>query len=148
MDKKILISLIVIVLIAVGVVAFFNSSPKDTVDVGDLSFKLPEGYHESTLSDHGFWTITNGDDPIFIDYYNDSDAYKYVDFEVKRIENNNESIDVSNFTINNTKVYNTLYMSSVSQYWFAKDGKVYTIYTWNTNEELDSYMKDMISSVC
>ena len=148
MDKRILICLIAIVVIAVGLVAFFNASPKDTVDVGDLSFKLPEGYHETTRSENGFWTISDGDDAIFLDYYNDSDAYKHVDYEVKKIENAHGTLDVSNFTVNDTTVYNTLYLSSVSQYWFAKDGKVYNIYTWNTNDKLESDMRDLISSVC
>lgn len=147
MEKKYSIILVIIVLIIIGLIGhvfLFNS--QKTVDVGDTCFTLPDGYSIGNLNKDGDINITNGDSDIFINEYNDNNIDKHIDKYLASVNKTNYTFEYSNFTINNNSISRVDVEGKTVHYWFIINEKVYTIYSWNENDDLDSIVLGLIKS--
>lgn len=152
MEKKyIVIILLIIILIFIGVGFYtYNNSTNNqnsTVKVGDLYFNMPNGYIQGTPNKLGDVTLSNGKNPIFITYYNDTNITKYINKFNDSVEKNGETIDIKNFTTNDLLVYKaTINESGMVNYWFIKNDKIYSIYSWSKIDNVDIIFSELINS--
>lgn len=146
--KSILLIVIVIIVVIGGVIAFTTFNNNSQVSVGNAKFKLPSGFHEGTLNSAGDVNITNGYDTVFIKEHNESNITKCLKDYKKYKRDNNRTVKISNFTVNNTLVYKTTVKNeSTIHYWFEHNGKVYSIYSWSKNNNFNDIATDLINSV-
>lgn len=139
---------ILIVIIMVAIVAFFafgqSAFAEGNVKVGDVSFAVPQGYHEGELNSLGEVNLTDGNEEIFIAECDGDDVKSVID-EYK--SNTTASISSSDLTVDDISVYKTVNDKSGSEhYWFAKDGKVYTVYVWKGHGDVENTIFDIIKS--
>lgn len=147
MNKKYIILLLVLFLI-VGLFAYFNFYNPNEVRVGDSRFQLPEGYHEGALRDNGDTNITNQYTSVFIHQYDDNNTVKYSHAYVKERNQSNFTTKLVSFSVGNKTVYKSTIVGQPQSlhYWFVENGKTYTVYTWDGNDNMDLLIKDMIAS--
>ena len=147
MEKKYIILLLVLFLI-VGLVAYFNFYNPDEIRVGDSKFHLPDGYHEGAVRENGDINITNQYTSVFIHQYEDDNAVKYAHDYIKERNESNFTANLMNFTAGDKTVYKTTIVGQPQSlhYWFVQNGKAYTFYTWDGNDNMDLLIKDMITS--
>lgn len=150
MQKKfiiiILISLIIIIL-GIGILNN-NDFNNQKIKVGDAYFTLPEGYHEGKLNDLGHINITDNSHSIFISNISGANITNYVNQYVDNLSETNQNVTLSNFTINGILVYKSMNLETgANHYWFVKDGKMYTIYNWEKNNDMDDICIDLIRSM-
>lgn len=148
MDKKtsLIIILAIIILISIGFI--FYSNQKNQVEIDGDTFNLPNGYFKGDLNPLGDVNITNGTNSIFICKYPDDKINKYINQYKIDVENNNQSIKLSNFTVDNLNVCKSENTNNgANHYWFIKDKHVYTIYSWDVCPNMDRIVSDLISSM-
>lgn len=148
MDKKWIIIICVIILLAVGLIAFYSfSNQNNEISVASTKFQIPDGYHEVASNKDGVINLTNGTHEIFIGKYNDINVNKHIKTYVDYNKKKNITTNISNFTVGKTVVYKSnLNNSSAVHYWFVKNKNTYDIYSWNHNSEIDSKTIKLIES--
>lgn len=121
----------------------------NTFHVGETQFILPDGYHEGHLNEVGDINITNGNNSIFFVEYNDTDIDKYIQGYSQYKSENNRSILITNFTIDNTIVYKATNKEdmNIARYFFTNNNKTYSIYNWDSNTELDNIVSNLIKTM-
>lgn len=141
----VLIIIIVVIVIGIGIFDFFN---QNTVKVGESTFNIPEGYREGNLNEVGAVNLTNGYSSIFLSEYNTTDVESYVEGYVKNLEDQNISVDVVNYTVDDVMVYKSDNKNDSGNihYWFVKNNKMYTVYTWDGSKEIESVVENFINS--
>ena len=149
MEKKsIIIIIIALILVIIGAIAFTTFSNSSQITVGDATFEIPSGFHEGTLNSAGDVNITNGYDSVFIKVHNHSNITKAIKDYKKYKKENNQSVKVSTLNIDNIEVYKSTVTneSHTVHYWFVYKDKVYSIYTWGS-ENIDDIATDLIKSL-
>lgn len=148
MEKKWIALIFVIILLVVGLIAFYNfSTQENEVKIGNSTFKLPNGYFIGN-SNNNITNLTDGTHEIYIGSYNDKNINKHVDSYVNDSMDNNRSIKISNFTVGKTLVYKSnIKDSKTVHYWFVKNKNTYNIYSVDKNSEIDSTVIKLIESV-
>lgn len=149
MNKKWIVIVCIIILLAAGLFAFYSSTNQQKeVKIGEATFQLPNGYHVVDSDDKNVTNLTNGTNNIYIKEYNTKNIKKLVNSYVNQSESNNKTVKISNFTVGKTLVYKSnLKNSGTVHYWFVKNNKTYTIYAWNKNPEIDSITTKLIESI-
>ena len=151
--RTILIILIIFLVLIVSGFLFFNQNsnqetPSDNnhLNVGDLNFTLPDGY-SGNLIDELNANLTNGNDLIFITRYYDDNITTHVDNYITERSEQNQTVEVSNFTVNSIIVTKATNMNTgANHYWFSLNGKVYSIYSWSKIDNMDNITSDLIKS--
>lgn len=149
--KTILIIVIFILILTVGFLTLSdnNITQKKTVKVGDADFTLPNGYYRGNLNEDGSENITNGKNSIFLSSYKNNNISKYIwsyrDYKLKE----NKTSTVTNFTVDNTTIFKLTVTNEPwnIHYWFVKGEKVYSIYCWDGNANMDNLVTDLIKSM-
>lgn len=152
MEKKSMIIMgviiIVIILIAFMGVSKFSStesSDSSTVRVGNVNFKIPEGFHEEDNDKSTDIKLTDGKHSILLNAYNGRNATAYAE---EYLNSQNSSAKFSNFTIGDKIVYRVANNSSGSvNYWYAHNDKVYKFSTWGSYDKSDSTVISLIESM-
>ena len=149
MEKKysiIAISIIVILLI-IGFI-YIGLFKEESIKVGDANFILPSGFSAKGSNEIGDLIISDNNNQIYLAEYENDTVGDYITYYAHERNLNNETISSSNFTIGSTTVYKTTNTNTSSNhYWFVKDGKTYTIYSWNKIENMDNIVSDLIKSI-
>lgn len=146
MNRKLIyiILILIILLIGLGLFMYTQDNSSKIVTVNKINFTLPDGYYEGN-STNDYVNITNGEDTIFITYYNDTNITGHIKDYVKNREQNKQHVEVSNFTINNVRIYKSINNhSNTNHYWFTKHKKTYEIYSWNVVNDMDSIVIDLV----
>lgn len=148
MDKKTLILLIVCIavfaFVALSYAGVFDQ--EKTVKVGEINFKLPEGYKTAGVTKQGYQKITNGLDSIYFTCVNDDDISDHVKNYVNSKVSKNRTVTISNFTTDGVFVYKANCSDKSSQYWFVNGGKTYSFFTWKETFKIDDIARDLIKS--
>lgn len=149
MEKKWIALICIIILLVIGSITFYSFANQDNkVKIGDTSFQIPEGYHVDNSKSNNVTNLTNGKHDIYIKMYDDKNIKKHINSYINQSEENNKSVKISNFTVGKTLVYKSnLNTSSSVHYWFVKNNKTYTIYSWDKNPEIDSITIKLIESI-
>ncbi len=139
----VLVTLLIILFGAYAISTMHNHDNK--VKVGEVLFNLPEGF-EQISSENNKTTLKNTTSSIGILYYNDNNITKYVDQYTS--QNDPESINTSQFTVDNLTIYKSIIINDTRyiHYWFVDNDKVYTIYTWEGNNDTDSIVSKLITN--
>ena len=147
---KILIIIIIVLFLAVFAFNMFSSDllSQNSENVENIKFELPENYYEGSINKNGDINITNGNDTIFLSEFDAKDLNKsitsYEDYCLK----NNYTILKSNLTMGNVNIYKFEDANSgSSHYWFVKDDKGYSIYTWQKVDGIDNIVEDLLVSI-
>ena len=152
MDKKVgIILLVVIILIGcIGYMEFNKTSGgEDTVVIGDATFKLPSGYHvEASNASDGSINISNGDKSFYLLKYDTNNVEKCIKEYLNYKKSAHYNITVTNTTVGNVKLYKSTIAETPDtvHYWFKLGKKVYSIYSWDKNEDLDNIVADLITN--
>lgn len=148
MDKKWIAIIGIIILLTVGLITFFSfSNQENEVKVGNATFQVPDGYEIGKIGEDGVTNLTNGTNEIYIKEYNGKNIQKHVNAYVDKLEKNNKTVMISNFTVGKTIVYKSnLNTPTNVHYWFVKNNNTYTIYSWDKNPEIDSITIKLIES--
>ena len=149
---KILIIIIIALFLAVFAFSMFSSDLSDQnsekVENIVLKFELPENYYEGKINKNGDMNITNGNDTIFLSEFDAKDLNKSITAYEEYCIKNNYTILKSNLTVNNINIYKFEDSHSGStHYWFVKDDKGYSIYTWQKVNGIDNIVEDLIVSI-
>lgn len=148
MEKKSLILLVVCILVfsfvALTYAGVFNH--EESVKIGDVNFKLPEGYKYMGANKHGYETASNGLNGFCLDCYNDINISKHIQDYKKDCDSKNKTYKTSNFTVGGINVYKLVDSKNASQYWFVHDGKTYNFSTWKKVSNMDDIVKSLINS--
>lgn len=135
--------LIIIALIILGV--YFLDNP-DNVRIGDVNFKVPEGYTKN--EDSNQVNLTNGVNSICISKNIASGLEENVNHYINVKTSQKLNVTVENFTVGNVKVVKLDIVNDTTvHYLFDINGKVYDIFTWNKNQDTDSLVTQLINSV-
>ena len=152
MNNKLYALIIILLLVVIGFLIFSGdfSNGSTTFVVGDTNFTLPDGYSIKGLNDLGDLILISDDgkNPIYIAKYNNKGTVKGImkDYVSGR-EQLNESISVSNLTINGIEMYkSTNEKNGANHFWFGSKGDVYSIYTWNKNKDIDNIVIQLLSN--
>lgn len=148
MDKKSLFLIIVCIFVFSFVVLTYAGiiNQDETLQVGEINFKIPEGYKYIGFVEQGFPALNNGLDSIYFDYYNDTNISNHVKDFVNYYESKNSSVVVSNFTVNDISVYKAVNSKNSTHYWFVYGDKTYTFFTWKETFNIDDIARNLIES--
>ena len=146
MKKKIIliIALVALLIIIFGAHTYTNMHTLDNkVKVGNILFNLPEGYKQISNENNKI-TLKNETSSIGIEYYNDNNITKYV--KQYTSQNDPGSINTTKFTVGDISVYKSTITNDTRyiHYWFVDNNKVYTIYTWEGNNNTDTIVSKLI----
>lgn len=147
MEKKYLLIIFILVVIIgfMGYVQFFQA--EEQIEVGDVNFTLPNGFHQGTPNSQGDINITNGTVSIFIAKYDGTNVTPYINRYQDNVNKTNNTVSSSNFTIDDINVYKSVNEGTGSKhYWFVKNNNVYSIYVWSDYENIDNIIFDLIKS--
>lgn len=148
MEKKslflIIVCIVVFSFVALTYVGIIDLG--ESVQVGDVKFKLPEGYKNMGVNKHGYQTASNGLDSLYFDSYGDKNVSKYIKECKNDCISKNKTFKISNFTTNGINVYKLVDSQNATHYWFKYGDKTYTIFTWKEVFRADDIVKNMISS--
>lgn len=149
MDKKWIALICIVILLVIGLIAYFNFTNQETeVKIGNSTFQLPNGYHIANSDIKNVTNLTNGTHKIYIKVYDDKNIKEHVNSYVDYAEKNNKTAKISNFTVGKTLVYKSnLNGSNIVHYWFVKNKNVYNIYSQDKNPEMDSITIKLIESI-
>lgn len=147
MDKRYLV-IIILFLITIGcVVLYSNNYSKNTMQIGDLTFDIPQNYEMTGLNGDGGLILRNNEIDIYITCYKSNENIdKIVNDYANEREQNNISITLFNRTINNLHVFKSDSSQGANHYWFEYNGRIYSIYTWKETPNIDKIVTDLISS--
>ena len=148
MNKKWIIIICVIILLVVGLIAFYTISiHKSEINIGSTKFKMPNGYHEVSSNKGDVINLTNGTHGICIGKYDDINVKKHIKSYIDYNKKKNITTNISNFTVGKTVVYKSqLNNSTAVHYWFVKNRTTYDIYSWHYNPEFDSITIKLIET--
>lgn len=150
MKKKVAIILLVIVLIVLCSLVFSqkeNIQSNTQLKLECTTFNLPEGYYVGNPNNQGDANITNGTYSIFIAEYNESDINIHINQYKNYMMKNNKSVDIKNYTTGGIPVYESTYDNmSTNHFWFKNNNKVYSIYAWESNKNLNNLVYGLIKS--
>lgn len=148
MEKKSLILLVVCILVfsvvALTYAGVFNH--EESVKIGDVNFKLPEGYKSMGVNKYGYETASNGLHGFCLDCYNDTNISKHIKEYKDECDSKNKTYKTSNFTVDGIDVYKLVDSKNASQYWFVHDGKTYNFSTWKEVFKMDDIVRSLINS--
>ena len=149
MEKKSILRIIIIVilLIIVGMVIFTNFSNSNEIKVGDVYFEIPDNYVKGDLNKDGDITITNGKNSVYLSDCK-NDAQTNVNDYLTGIQKRNLTLQTSSFNVNGINVdkISVGNDTNTTHYWFTINEKVYTIYSWDINNNLDDTVTELIES--
>lgn len=168
--KKKLILTIIIILVVVFALCFFVLSDstlipnnglnnkkvsqcgfidsKGNINVGNISYSLPEGYKQGETNNFGHISITNGSNEIFFGVYYDKTIDDLTEEYMNYTTSHNQTATKSKFTQNSLDI--TRYVNDqvgANHYWFKHNGKIYTIYTWVKTPNDDEVITKLIDSI-
>lgn len=148
---KKLIILIAVLLIALFIGGFYITgglSTQEQIEIGNNTFTLPSGYHEGHSNKNGDMNITDGHYSVFISA-SKGNINKIIDGYANYISNTNDSVIISNYSVNNIVVYKGIAVNKTNlvRYWFEYNDTVYTVYTWTKNPNIDSIVSELINSI-
>lgn len=155
--KSIIIVVIIVIILALGFVAYkeffnnnsnVNSSDAKSVQVGSINYNLPSGYHLESSDGNLSANISDGSNSLHLNVLNDDNVTKqFEDYKAEKLANN-KSVTLTKFTVKDTLVYRSNIVNDTGfiHYWFAYNKKVYSISTWNGNNETDNVVSNLISS--
>lgn len=148
MDKKSLILIVVCIIVFAFVFLTYTGifNQDESVQVGEINFKLPEGYKYIGINKYDYQTATNGLDSIYFDYYNDTNLSQHVKEYEDDCDSKNKTYVTSNFTANNIDVYKLVDSKNATHYWFVHGDKTYTVLTWKEIFKADDIVKHLIES--
>lgn len=150
MKKKIAIILLLVILIVF--LGLFASHKGDVQNNTQLklectTFNLPEGFYVGNSNDHGDANVTNGTYSIFIAEYNESNIDVYINQYKNYMAENNKSVFIKNYTTGGIPVYEaTSGNMSANHFWFKNNNRVYSIYAWESNKDLNNLVYGLINS--
>ena len=144
MGKQLILIIIgLIVLLLVG--GFIITNNPNNIKINDVKFKAPDTYEVSDGADEV--KLTNGKDSIIIVKNTTTKLKKTVDNYIHSKEKKNDTVKLSNMTINNNVIYRvSVDNTNIVHYWFEKNGKVFEIYTKNANPNTELAVTDLIKS--
>ena len=151
MDKKyILLIFIFVILLILGFFIYSSNTlnRSDVIQVGTTNFTMPEGYHIGEKNTFGAISITNESNTIFLLENNGTNVQGYIDIYRKILIDNNESINITCFNIDNMEIYKIISLNNTQNihYYFIKNNKTYDVYTWDGNPKMDSTVIKLIES--
>lgn len=152
-ERLILIFVIFFVLIVGAFLVFSEfSDDSNTFRLDAAKFTLPEGYHSSikiTSAVAETINITNGKNVYYVVEYKEGDLNKSIKDYVKRIESKNSSVDITVFSCGGIDVYASHIENDTHtrQFWFNNHNHLYSIYTWNADNNTDNVVKFLIESM-
>lgn len=147
---KKLFTIIGVVIIALFICGFLMSNgigTQDQIEIGNNTFTLPSGYHEGNPNKMGDVNITDGTHSVFVSASN-GDINKKIDGYVSYASKNNDSVALSNFSVNSTRVYKAINVNDTNfvRCWFEYNDTIYTVYTWAKNPDMDDIVSELIKS--
>lgn len=147
LDKKYIISILIIILIiGCSLGLYFYSQ----FQVGSAYLSLPSGYHAETHND-GVVNLTNGNDFLILNEYSgyDPDIMVPINYYMGSKENQNFSVELLNFNVDDIKVYKTILNNGtdVYHYWFIKNHKLYEFVTYDGHPDTDNIVSSLIKSM-
>lgn len=147
--KTVIIIILIIIMALILGCLIYNGFFNEKIKVGNSYFILPNNYMVSDVNSAGDISIAKGNDSIYIGNCEKDNITEYVQEYIKSIEKkNNQTAVMNNFTINNISVYKTTNMDTgANHYWFANNGEIYTIYTWNNVSNADMICKELITKM-
>lgn len=149
MNKKILLigAIVILLVLIVGFVHYPNFNQNEQIKIDNVIFNMPAGYNETTSNISGEINITNGFNSMQISKCNESNIKDIVNEYKTYKEKNNYSVSLSNFTIDDKEVYKVDVTNDTTiHYWFTYNGKLYSIYTWDGNDNNDNIVSEFVKS--
>lgn len=151
MEKKsILIVILILIILLIICVGFVDYNPffKETFDVGDVTFDVPEGFHIEDNPGSSDIRISNGVAPIFIGVLNDSDVKYHVSSYIVAKKDQNVSVNSTNYTVDDIIVYKVVANDTKANHiWFEFNNKTYYINTWGYHDKIDTTAFKLIDSI-
>lgn len=147
--SKIYILLVIIILLIIGAVVYFEFNSNETVKVGATEFVLPAGYAANGVNSAGDLMISDkNNNSIYFKEYKTNNSESYMKNYVKNMNESNKPTSTSSFMIDDINVYKaTNVNTSSNHYWFANNGKTYDIYSWEKVDNMDDIVTDLIKSI-
>lgn len=125
-----------------------NVSHETSVEVGDIVYNLPSGYHVGSSDRNLSANISDGSNSLYLTFFKDDNVTRH--FEEYKAEKlaSNKSVTLTKFSINDTLVYRSNIVDDPGfiHYWFAYNKKVYSISTWDGNNDTDQIVSNLIDS--
>lgn len=148
MEKKSLILIIVCIIVFSFVSLTYAGIIKQeqSVHVGDINFKLPEGYKYIGVNKQGYQRASNGLDTISFESYKDDNVSQHIKDYEKYCKSKNMTLNMSNFTTNNILVYKGVTNTNSTHYWFVYDDKTYTVFSSKEAFRIDDVAHYLIDS--
>ena len=149
MNKKsiIIIVLIIILALLIGFIIYSSQFNQEQISVGEANFIMPKGYHEGIPNSLGDNNITNEKNTIYLTECKDVSIEKYLENYKRERLKSNQTVSNSNFLVENTVVYkSTNDMTGASHFWFNKNNKTYSIYTFD-DYNIDEIVVDLIKNM-
>lgn len=148
--KTVVIIIFIFILIFMGCMLYYNyeNSLDKKIKVGETDFIIPNGYHEGKSNITGVVNLSDGDsNSIFLKENDDTNISNLVNgYESTVLEKNFTPIH-SNFSIDGVDIYKlSVNNTNTNHYWFKHGNKVYEIYSWNKNDNLDTIVSNLIAS--
>lgn len=149
-NRTSLIILIVVVLFLiagfVGYTFFFN---QNQVEINNVVFTIPDGYHQTDAVKDKEINMTNGNNSMILLKCTTLGIQKNIHDYQKYKSNRNSSTQISNFTVNNITVYKVSVVNDTGtlHYWFDYDKKTFSVYTWDANKNCDDFVFQLVSSI-
>lgn len=151
MEKKtkLLIFIIIILLLVIGFMSYNNYISKNQTKIGETTFIIPSGYYEGPQNNLGHKNITDGNHSIYITEYADNNVTGHLNDMNNYFKNRNHSTKISNFTYNGILVHELTLPNdqTCSYYYFENNNRTYSVYTWNSNENIEKILHDIIDSM-
>ena len=160
MKTKTKLIIIILLLVILGILStgiLFNQNQdqnqnqdldSNSIKVGDAEFALPDGFTEGKSNSKGDVNITKGNDTIFLTELEAKNINESMQAYQDYCAKNEHELSMSTLTMGDTVVYkSTDVNSNTNHYWFEKDGKGYSIYTWKPVEDIDEITNSLITSM-
>ena len=143
-----MMGIIVILVIIIAIMGFsMLTSSGNQVNIENTIFDIPSGFHQGEMSKLNHVNLTNGKESIFIYKCSGNDIEQIIEEYEDYKKSENDSVSTSNFTVNNTIVYkSTINNTKTVHYWFEYGDKVYSIYTWGVQGDIDEIVSNIIKS--
>lgn len=145
MNKKIIAIIVVVIAILILGFVFYT---QNTVKVGDVYFAVPDGYH--VVDEADYVNITSGSNYMCLHkHLSDKNINESIKDFVKYKKKGNDTLKFSKFTSGDITITKSLSSKDpkIFHYWFEKDGKTYHAFTWAGNQNSDSFMTNLVSSM-
>ena len=146
---KLLIVVIAILLLIIGFMSYSNFLAQNQIKIGETDFLMPSGYHEGSPTNLGHKNITDGNHSVYIGEYDDNNVVGHLNNMSSYFKNRNHTTNISNFTHDGILVYKLTIKNdkTCSYYYFEKNNATYTVYTWNSNENIEEILFNLINTM-